>query len=288
METKLLLRGFAVGALAGLLAFVFARLFVEPVIQTAIDYEGARDAAQAALDRAAGIAPEAAGADPFSRGVQRSIGIGAGLMLFGVALGGFAAVAYAISARYSRGELRPRTLALRVAGAGFLVLFLVPFLKYPSNPPAIGHEETIGDRSGLYLLMVLAGILALAVGLAVARRLRGRLGGWNANLVAGLAFAAIVGVVMLLLPPLGELSANVKEFGRHATETPLPLRDPEGRIVFPGFPADDLAKFRVLSLLDQVILWGGIGLGLGALAERLPAHLPQRALTASGAIAATA
>ncbi len=274
MEAKILLRGLAVGVLAGLLAFVFARLFVEPILQSAIDYQSGRDVAQSALEKAAGKAVETAGADPFSRGVQRNIGIGIGLALFGVALGGLAAVVYAVSSRYALGVLRPRELALRVAAAGFLVLFLVPFLKYPNNPPAIGHEDTLGARSGLYLLMVLTAAVALAASVAVAGRLRDELGRGNANLVAGLTFAVIVGGVMLVLPPLGELDSNVREFGRHATETPLPLRDSSGTIVFPGFPADVLAKFRVYSIINQLVLWGSIGLGLGFLVERLPTHLP--------------
>jgi len=47
MVRALVLRGAGVGALAGLLAFVFARIFAEPVIQAAIDYEGGRGEAEA-------------------------------------------------------------------------------------------------------------------------------------------------------------------------------------------------------------------------------------------------
>jgi Probable cobalt transporter subunit (CbtA) len=44
MVKALVLRGAGVGAIAGLLAFIFARIFAEPVIQAAIDYESGRDA----------------------------------------------------------------------------------------------------------------------------------------------------------------------------------------------------------------------------------------------------
>ncbi|MBN6547760.1 CbtA family protein, partial [Actinacidiphila bryophytorum] len=47
MEKKLILRGLLAGAAAGLLAFLFARVFAEPQIGKAIDYESGRDAAQA-------------------------------------------------------------------------------------------------------------------------------------------------------------------------------------------------------------------------------------------------
>src|SRR5262245_52093701 len=133
MERRFVLRGFGVGALGGLLAFMFARIFAEPVIQKAIDYESGREAAENALRHAAGLAPEPPGPDIFSRSLQQNVGASAGLILFGVAMGGLFAVAYFIASRNT--DLRPRALALVVAGAGFLGLYLVPFLKYAANPP---------------------------------------------------------------------------------------------------------------------------------------------------------
>ena len=205
-------------------------------------------------------------ADPFSRAVQGNLGIGVALILFGAAMGALFAVAYAVCLGRS-GRLRPRTLALLVAGGGFLGLFLVPFLKYPANPPAIGHEDTIRQRSGLYLLMVAASVLLLVLSAWLGKRLRPRLGTWYATLIAGAVFVAAIGVVMLLLPSFGELAAN-REY-HAATETPGPLTDPSGRIVFPGFPADVLFGFRLYSIGAQLVLWAGIGLVFAPLAERL-------------------
>ena len=275
MEIKLIGRGTLAGVLAGLLAFVFARVFAEPQIQAAIDYEGGRDAAQEALDRAAGVSVEPAMADIFSRTVQANIGIGTGMILFGAAMGALFAVVYAVCLGRV-GNVRPRALALLLAGAGFLTFFLVPFLKYPANPPAIGHEETIGTRSGLYLTMVVASVVFLALAVVLGQRLAPRFGTWNATLLAGAAFAVAIGAVMAALPQVGELSYNVKEFGHHATETPLPLKDDSGAIVFPGFDADVLAAFRLYSVGAQLVLWGAIGLIFAPLAARL-LTAPQRA-----------
>jgi hypothetical protein len=72
-----------------------------------------------------------------------------------------------------------------------------------------------------------------------------------------------------VLPSVGHLAANVEEYGRHATETPLPLTDAKGNIVYPGFDADRLYAFRLYSVGAQVLLWGVIGLIFGPLAERL-------------------
>jgi Probable cobalt transporter subunit (CbtA) len=288
MEKRFILRGLGVGALGGLLAFVFARIMAEPLVQKAIDYESGRDAAQDALRRAAGLAVAPAEPDVFSRGVQRNVGIGVGGILFGLAMGGLFAVAYILIQRRTQTRLRPRVLALLVAGAGFFGLFLVPFLKYPANPPSIGHGDTIGDRSLLYVIMVGASVGFLIAAVVAARKLSPRLGGWNATLLAGAAYVVVIAVVMLILPPLGHLHANVVRYGHQATETPLPLRDSHGLIVFPGFPADVLFKFRLYALINQLILWTTIGLAFGPLVERMLAPAPRPLADPEAAVAPTA
>ena len=279
MERRFIVRGLLVGAIGGILAFVFARIFAEPQIQAAIDYEHGRDAAQAVLDRAAGLPAEAADHEVFSRTVQGDVGIGAGMILFGAAMGALYAVAYVLACGRT-GHLRPRSLALLVALGGFLGSYLIPFLKYPADPPSIGHPETIRDRTGLYLLMVGLSIAALVLAVWLGQRLKPRFGNWNATLLAGLACVVMLGIVMFALPELGHLHANVAEYGRHPTETPLPLRNAQGQIVYPGFPADVLFSFRLYSVAAQAILWTAMGLCFAPLAERLltpPASAPATA-----------
>ena len=53
------------------------------------------------------------------------------------------------------------------------------------------------------------------------------------------------------------------------TETPLPLKNAKGVIVYPGFPADVLFNFRLYSIAAQLVLWGAIGLIFAPLADRL-------------------
>ncbi|GAB3578942.1 CbtA family protein [Calidifontibacter terrae] len=267
MERALILRGALSGALAGLLAFAFARIFAEPQITAAINYEEGRHAAQHLLDKAAGVPTAAHEHDVFSRTLQANLGIGVGMIAFGLAMGVIFAVTYTIClGRF--GGVRARGLSLLVAAAGFVALYLVPFMKYPANPPAIGHADTIRTRSNLYLLMVLVAALLMVGAVLLGHWLRRRLGPWSSVVVGGLAYAVTVGVVMAILPSYGELAANVAHYGHHATETPLPLRDSSGTIVYPGFPADVLASFRLNSVVAQGILWGAIGLLFAPMAER--------------------
>lgn len=268
MMRSLVLRGLAAGALAGLLAFVFARIFAEPLIQAAIDYEGARDEAQQALNAAAGLSVEPPGEDLVSRAVQGNFGIGLGMVAFGLALGAMFAVVFSLV--WGRaGDVGARTLALRLALGGFVTLYLVPFLMYPANPPAVGHEDTIGPRTGLYLVMVVGSVVAALVALRLRQVLLGRFDSWNATLVGLLGFAVLVGVLMLLLPSTGQLATNVEQYGALATETPKSLLNPAGAIVFPGFDADLLYSFRLYSVLGAALTWATLGLTFGALAERL-------------------
>ncbi|WP_433089429.1 CbtA family protein [Dactylosporangium sp. CA-052675] len=276
MEKRIIARGALAGLVAGLVAFVFARIFAEPLIQDAIDYESGRGEAEEALQHAAGAADHAHdGGELFSRTVQGNLGIGVGMVLFGLAMGALFAVAYAICLGRV-GNVRPRNLALLLAGSGFLTMYLVPFLKYPANPPAVGHDETIGQRSAYYLIMVLASVLLLILAVTLGQRLQPRFGTWNATLLAGAAFVVATGLLIALLPDFGRLPTNVADYGKHATETPLPLRNEAGDIVFPGFDADLLYEFRLYAVAAQALLWGVLGLVFAPLAERLLGNRPVR------------
>ncbi|MEP9365441.1 CbtA family protein [Nocardioides sp. CN2-186] len=254
MEKQLIGRGVLAGALGGLVAFIFARIFAEPLIQRAIDYEGARDAAQEALDKAAGIAVPAAGPDIFSRSVQADVGIGVGLILMGAAMGALVAVAYVICIGRT-GAVRPFQLALLVPAFFFVGVYLVPFARYPANPPAIGHEETIRDRGASYLVLVFLSCLFLFLAVYVGQKLHRRHSLYATSILMGLAYVAVMAIVFAILPSYDEV--------------PQAMTGPDGTIVLAGFPADLLAEFRVYSIAAQAIMWGVIALTFAPLAERV-------------------
>ncbi|MBY8889070.1 CbtA family protein [Streptomyces sp. PTM05] len=284
MEIRAILRGALAGALAGVLAFAFSRIFAEPVINKAIDYESGRDAILAELNKAAGRAVAPDGPEIFSRSIQSTVGIATGLILFSAAMGALVAVAYVVL--HGRFQVRPRNLVWMIAGFGFLGVFVLPYVKYPANPPAIGHTFTITTRGHLYLAMVGCSLVLLGLAVHLARRLSRRYTMTTSVVLSGIAFLVVYGVLIGLLPSLGDLSANVDaahQFGyaRAATETPQPIVNilsrslvidgksiAPGQIVYPGFDADVLWKFRWYSLLNQLLIWTTIALAFGALLER--------------------
>ena len=273
MVRSLVLRGALAGAVAGIVASVYSLLVAEPLVSAGIDYESARDEASDALAVAAGQAPAEAGPDVVSRGVQSTVGIATGVVGLGIALGLVLALAFALYLGRA-GRIAPRRLALLLAAGGFGALYAVPFLKYPANPPSIGHESTISDRTGLYLVMVVSSVVVAVLAAVVGQRLAPRCGNWTATLLAGAGFVVVVGVIGGLLPSLGELAANVAAYGPQATETPQPLTDAAGRIVLGGFDADLLYEFRLSSIITQLLLWGVLGLVFAPLAERVVSSRP--------------
>ena len=250
MEKHIIGRGLLAGALAGVFAFVFARIFVEPVVERAIGYE---DGVGEAHEAVHGGGHEH-GAEMFTRGVQANIGMGFGVLAFSIAMGALFAVVFTVA--YGRvGNVSARLLSVLVAGGMLLSLYVVPALKYPANPPAVSLDETIRQRTLLYLLMVALSAALFAAAVYLGRRLVSRLGAWNAALAAGGAYVLAIAVVMLILPTIDE--------------TPGPLRDDGGTIIFEGFPADDLYQFRLYSLGTQVVMWATIGLVFATLVSRL-------------------
>ena len=249
MEKHIIGRGLVAGALAGVIAFVFARIFVEPVIDRAIGFEDGVGEAHEAMHGG-----HEHGAEVFTRGVQANIGLGFGVIAFSVAMGALFAVVFAVA--YGRvGNVSARGLSLYVAGGMLLSLYVVPALKYPANPPAVSLEETIRQRTLLYLLMVVLSAALFVGAVYLGRQLAERLGAWNATLAAAGSYIAAIAVVMLILPTIDE--------------TPGPLRDNAGNMVYEGFPADDLYQFRLYSLGTQVVMWTTIGLVFAVLAARL-------------------
>ncbi len=249
MEKQIIGRGLLAGALAGVLAFIFARIFVEPVIDRAIGYEDGVGAAHEAMEHGA----HEHGAEVFTRGIQANIGMGFGVLAFSVAMGALFAVVFAVT--YGRvGNVSARLLSVYVAGGMLLSLYVVPALKYPANPPAVSLDETIRQRTLLYLLMVVVSAALFVGAVYLGRRLAGRIGTWNATLAAAGSYIVAIGVVMLILPTIDE--------------TPGPLRDSAGTIIYEGFPADDLYQFRLFSLGTQVVMWATIGLVFAMLASR--------------------
>jgi predicted cobalt transporter CbtA len=237
----LLLRGLLAGLIAGLLAGVFAYTVGEPEVDAAIAIEE-----QAAA--AAGPAGEPGHHDEatVSRDGQRG-GLFLATGLYGAAMGGLLATAYLLLRRRLRTPSDARA-ALGLAGAALLGVVVVPFLKYPPNPPAVGDPATIDQRTISYLALVVIGLVAVWAGVVAARTQRAE---WRQAAGAAIGFLVVVAVGYLLLPGIDEVPGT--------------------------FPPALLWNFRIASLGTQAVLWSALGLGFAALiSTRSTVRQPER------------
>ena len=240
MASGLLLRGLIAGVLAGFLAASFSLFVGEPPLERALEFE-------TSVAKAPAAEPEIV-----SRSTQRGPGLFAAHMIYGAAIGGIFSLVFALA--YGRiGDFAPRSLAGLLAIAGFIALVLVPELKYPANPPAIGASNTIGVRTALYFGMLAISLLAMILATTLAPVLALRFGPWNGALISAAVFFLTAAIAGAALPPVDEVPA--------------------------GFPASVLCSFRVASLGARAIFWCALGLSFGALAEKCLKRRPKQDVT---------
>lgn len=259
MVGSLLLRGMLVGVVAGLLAFGFARIFGEPEVDRAISFEQTMHEAHPHTHgegHAHGDAhADAAAEEPelVSRKTQAGLGLLTGVVVYGAALGGLFSLVFAFV--YGRvGRVGPRATSALLAVSAYVAIVLVPSIKYPANPPSVGSPDTIGSRTGLFFLMLVISVTALALAVILTNRLRGRFGTWNATILAGAAFVVVIAIAQYGLPAVNEVPEQ--------------------------FSAVVLWRFRIASLGIHAVLWTIIGLLFGALTERSMAAQLGRPLAA--------
>jgi predicted cobalt transporter CbtA len=242
MVRSLLVRGMLVGIVAGLLSFAFLKIYGEPQVDIAIAFETQMEAAEAA---AASSVEDEHEHELVSRRVQAGLGLFVAVMAYSVAFGGLFGLAYAFAYRRVPGAVTPQGVSILLAAAGFVAIYLVPNLKYPANPPAVGDAKTIGVRTALYFIMIAVSIAAMIGAFSLKRLLARRLSDWNSTLAVVAYYVVIVAIAGLLLPAVNEVPAQ--------------------------FPAVVLWKFRVASIGAQFIMWATLGFLFGALTQRAAA-----------------
>jgi predicted cobalt transporter CbtA len=234
------------GAIAGTILGVINHTLVEPYIDRAIFIE-----TQNAVKEGEVVNP----ADLQDYRLWQKRGeIVAGTIL-GISFGALFGIVF----MYGRSLLLPHSnnnirKAILLAGIMWFVLFLVPALKYPANPPAVGDPQTIYYRESLYVsFLAISGFSAL--GLAFLYRKLGSLAvvnNKNRIIVVPLIYAAIIVGAFLILPP-----------------------NPDEIIA----PEDLVQGFRIASAFTMSIFWGLLGIILGTLWNRLKPHETTRITT---------
>ncbi|MBB5954138.1 tetrahydromethanopterin S-methyltransferase subunit F [Saccharothrix tamanrassetensis] len=230
---SVLLRGVGAGGIAGLLAGLVGLFVVEVPIRAALAVEEARAATEPV---------EPGGHDHgelFGRGTQLVGGVLAAVIV-GLAVGALFATAYAGSRRWFT-DRPPFSRSVSLAAAVFGAAALLPAIKYPANPPAVGDPNTVGYRTVLYLGVIAAGLLVVFGASYLASRL-GHLSRPVRSTAVALAVIAGFTVILLAFPA-------------------PPDAIPE------DMPSNVLWDFRLASLAETATLWLGLGVVFGLLID---------------------
>lgn len=231
---------------AALLVSVFHTFVTEPLIDKAIGIEEQMSHAEGAADAHA--------EEPVvSRDVQK-LGLFLGWFLYAVSWACLFAAIYFLAQKWLPGSNVWQRGAV-LAALTYWGIALLPFLKYPANPPGVGDPSTIDYRQTLYLSLLALSIVGAAAAVALHRQFGVHLNGPKRWLPI-LLFLGIFSLVVYLALP-----AN-----------------PDAILM----PMDVVQNFRTLSLSGLTLFWIAFGLAFAWLTQHftrpaaasLPSSLP--------------
>ena len=131
-----------------------------------------------------------------------------------------------------------KTLVL--SGLMWFTIFVIPFLKYPANPPTVGETETVVLRSILFLSFIAISGLGAVGFYQVYKRLQ------NKKILAFVGYAAFISAVFFIMP-------------ENPDEITAPMELVDG--------------FRGASFVAVTVYWLTLGLILGGFIEKLQERL---------------
>ena len=131
-----------------------------------------------------------------------------------------------------------KTLVL--SGLMWFTIFVIPFLKYPANPPTVGEAETVVMRGILFLSFIAISGLGAVAFYQVYKKLQ------NKKIIAFAGYAVFISAIFFLMP-------------ENPDEITAPMELVDG--------------FRGASFVAVTIYWLTLGLVLGGFIEKLQERL---------------
>lgn len=169
---------------------------------------------------------------------QKSGQIFAGVIL-GTSIGALFGIVFALSRNSLPGNNDVKK-ALVLAGVMWFTMFVIPFLKYPVNPPTVGDPETVVLRSILYLSFITISGFGAVGFYKLSQKFQSK-----RKLVAIIGYSIFISVVFFVMP-----------------ENPDEITA----------PMDLVNEFRIMSFLGVTSFWISIGVILGLFWNRFSPH----------------
>ena len=155
--------------------------------------------------------------------------------ILGTSIGALFGIVFAYSRKILPGIHNVKK-ALVLSGIMWFTVYLIPFLKYPANPPTVGDTDTVVLRGILYLSFIaISGFGAIGF-YQLSKRLQKR-----KRIISIIGYAAFISSVFFLMP-------------ENPDEVSAPMELVNG--------------FRVMSVVAVSIFWIAVAIILGALWQK--------------------
>ena len=215
------------GALAGFIHGSANLILVEPYLDEAIGIENQNLFDSGEEDDTLEFWIEYEGYREWQKGGQLLAGV-----ILGTSIGALFGIVFAFSRDSLLGDNNIKK-ALILAGIMWFTIYLIPFLKYPANPPTVGEAETVVLRGILYLSFItISGFSAIGF-YKLSKIFKGK-----KKLVSLAGYAVFISVVFIVMP-----------------ENPDQVTA----------PMDLVDGFRIMSVVTVSTYWITLGLILGLL-----------------------
>ena len=169
---------------------------------------------------------------------QKSGQILAGVIL-GTSIGALFGIVYALSRNSLPGKSDIKK-AMILAGIMWFTMYLIPFLKYPANPPTVGDGETVVLRAILYLSFIAISGLGAVGFYQLSKKFKD-----NKKLVSLVGYGVFISAVFFIMP-------------ENPDEVTAPM--------------DLVNEFRIMSVLGVSSFWVSVGIILGLFWNRVGPH----------------
>ncbi len=218
------------GALAGLVQGTVNFIIVEPYLDQAIGLENERLFA-VGQENTPEFQAEYEGYRAWQKGGQVFASV-----ILGVSIGSLFGIVYYLTRKRLPGG-RYITKSIALAATMGVVLYLIPFLKYPAVLPGTGSEDTLALRTMLYIgFVIMSGVGAIACYKIVTSLKK------HGRVIGPIVYVALVSCLFIVMPS-------------NAESTDIPREMVDG--------------FRMMSVIGVFSFWITNGLLLGILWNKL-------------------
>ena len=166
--------------------------------------------------------------------------------ILGTSIGALFGIVFAYSRKILPGQHNVKK-AVILAGIMWFTIYIIPFLKYPANPPTVGDAETVVLRAILYLSFIAISGFSVIGFYQFSKKFQGR-----KKLISVIGYAVFVTTMFIVMPPNpDEMTASMELVN----------------------------GFRIMSAVAVTVFWLALGILLGLFWQKIQPDRPVQTQT---------